>query len=125
MASTGLTDAGKKIMLEAFGSGAVEVRLYDDDNGTPDELSGGDYEPQSIEWSYDSTDVILVADEIEDGVVAEFSVPACTVYYVGFLSSTGVLLALYAFASEDRETFQNPGVFQLTTASLELIDPVS
>lgn len=112
-----LEDAGRQVMLEAFGADAVRCRLYDD---TDTELTGEGYEEQTISWTYDEINVILNADDTE-GVVAEFDVPAGTVKFVGFLTSTGTLLAKHDLGA-NAETFTNPGVYQLTAASLEL-DP--
>ncbi len=113
----GLEDAGRQVMLEEFGAVALRCRLYDDLGA---ELSGEGYEEQTISWTYNGTDVILEADDVE-GIVAEFNVPAGTVKYVGFLNVGATLLAQHDLA-ENAETFTNPGVYQLTAASLEL-DP--
>ena len=110
---------GKKVMLEAFGTAAVKCALY---NASGQELSGGSYARQNVAWTYDSQNVILNADKT-DGIVAEFSVPAGTVKHVGFLKTTGEVMDKYDLGS-GAETFSNPGVYQVTAASLEL-DPAS
>ncbi len=117
-----LEDKGKEVMLDAFGGVAVRCRLYDKDgNDDPDELSGSGYAEQTVSWTYDGTGVILDADEISTDLVAEFDVPACSVEFVGFLNTSGQVLAMHELAGA-AETFTNPGVYQVTAASLEL-DP--
>ena len=114
-----LQDGGKQVMLAAFGTNATKCRLYD---ATPTELTGSGYAEQTISWTYDGVGIILDADELlGESFVAEFNVPAGTVRYVGFLKSDGTLLARHDLAAL-AETFTNPGIYQVTAASLEL-DP--
>jgi len=115
----GVEDAGKKVMLEAFGAEGVRCRLYDDDET---ELSGEGYEEQTISWTYDSGMVILNADNLPgEDYIAEFNVPAGIVKYIGVLDTDGNLLAIHDL-EEEAETFVNPGVYQVISGSLEL-DP--
>ena len=111
---------GKKLMLEAFGTAAVKCALY---GSTGTEITGGSYAKQTISWSYNGTNVILNAN-LASGkdYVAEFSVPACTVKYVGFLNTGGTVVYAKVDLGSKAETFANPGKYQVTAASLEL-DP--
>ena len=116
-----LETEGKKTMLEAFGAAALKVDLHDD---TDTILNGDGYAQQDVTWTYDGGDVILNADKLSpDDIVAEFSVPAVTVKYVVFKKGTGEVMAKHDLDT-DAETFTNPGVYQLTAASLEL-DPAT
>lgn len=114
-----LATEGKKVMLEAWGADAVRCALYDGDYV---ELTGEGYERQTISWTYSSMNIILDADEVPaEGFIAEFSVPAGMIRYVGFLKTDGTVMATHDLAS-NAETFTNPGVYQVLSASLE-IDP--
>jgi hypothetical protein len=112
-----LATEGKKVCLEAWGAAAVKCDLHDD---TDTILEGSGYAQQDVTWTYDGVGVILNADDTLD-IVAEFDVPAVTVKYVVFKKGTGEVMAKHDLDT-DAETFTNPGVYQLTAASLEL-DP--
>ena len=115
----GLETNGKETMLTAFGNAALKVDLHD---GEDTILEGEGYAQQDVTWTYDGVGVILNADKLSpEDIVAEFSVPAGQVKFVVFKKGTGEVMAKHDLDT-DAETFTNPGVYQLTAASLEL-DP--
>lgn len=112
---------GKRVMLEAFGGVALSCALYDEFGDEIDDVEYPDYERQVVSWTYDGVNIILNATQT-GGIVAEFSVPIGTIKYVGFLNAIGDELYLKHDLDMEAETFNNPGIYQVIAASLEL-DP--
>jgi|SRR5690625_2492094 len=109
------TNSGKDAMLDHLASLVGYVSLHSSSTASSsNELSGGEYSRQSIEFGSASDGEIKSSNE------PEFQVPGgSTVSSVGFWSSeTGG--TLYGYAEVDAETYANDGLYRVQSASLDL-----
>lgn len=106
------TPKGKAIMLAALAPD--EVSLHDGDPGTDgaNELDGGDYARQPIEWNVPAGGAM---DDKSDGV--DFPTPAeSAVRFVGYWKGGDFV----ASDEVDEETFNKGGTYTLEDADLHL-----
>lgn len=109
------TDQGKTVMLNALRSAITHVSLHSaSPASTANELVGGGYARQPVEFSTPSSGAITLTNQ------PVFSVPeGATVACIGFCSAaTGG--TIYANATVDTEVYANPGTYTLESASLDL-----
>ena len=116
-----LDNLSKQIMLEAWGAQAVRAALYDD---VGIELALTGYARQTIGWTWDNVNVILNANLVMgEDYIARFVInpdPTVTVSTVKYLTDTGSILATHELGN-DAETYNNPGNFDILSASHELV----
>lgn len=117
------TDHGKNAMLDALARGVqpkaidrVSLHSAEPDANGSNEISGGEYARQAIEWNNAASGAI---DDKTNGAV--FKVPAGkTVKFVGFWSDASGTPKFEAFDDVTEETFTGAGTYTVTDADLSL-----
>ncbi len=106
------TDAAKNEMLGAIEPDEVSLHTDTPNASGSNEVTGGGYERQPIEWNAPSSGAM---DDKSNGI--DFAVPAgATVKFVGFWREG----AFKAWDEVTNETFTGAGTYELTDADLDL-----
>ena len=117
------TEHGKNAMLDALARGVqpkaidrVSLHSAEPSAEGSNEISGGTYARQKIEWNAAASGAI---DDKTNGAV--FAVPAGkTVKFVGYWSDAAGTPKFEAFNEVTNETFTGEGTYTLTDADLDL-----
>ena len=114
----GLVNAGKHVMLDAFGTNAVFVSLHTADPGTggTSELTGGApaYARKAVTWS------AAAAGSKAASNTPVFDCPASTITHLGYWSAVTAGTFYGSRALDSPQTFATQGTYTVTAASESL-----
>lgn len=113
-------NSGLSAAVEALVEGAVEASLHDSepDSEGSNELSGGDYERKSVEWTSATAGQVNVSGDLE------FEVPGDTwVRWVGLWTEDDEFIG--AVELETQVEYENPGPYTVSPFVMRVQNPTN